>query len=347
MHIGSSVVRASPYVVIASLMIDRYFKANTTMIGTFQDGGLQHNNPINIARWEMKTIWPEKNNADLIVSIGTGSCVTRPVDSTRERAIFLARFLKHMFQLVWNPAIERLYNNAMETMDGERAHEKFANDLPSPASERYCRLNLFLPDSEPPLDDPSQMGYLKERAYVNDRERVKTFNTILELAFASLFYFELDSLPTWSGREWKCSGRILCRLNMDREGRNRLYEKLRNGRYQFLLPPYGTPIRCVERAPKGLPPYQKPVTFWVPSLDELGYGITILAAGAHPIQSPRAISGFPMKLRQLVAAQELDAPFGRANGASKEKPLPPTESTGNKRKRRDSIDKFANIKYDH
>ncbi|KAK3708056.1 hypothetical protein LTR37_011749 [Vermiconidia calcicola] len=38
-------------------------------IGTFEDGGLQHNNPLNIALWEASHIWPRKGLPDFALSI--------------------------------------------------------------------------------------------------------------------------------------------------------------------------------------------------------------------------------------------------------------------------------------
>jgi hypothetical protein len=47
--------------------------AYISVIGTFQDGGLKHNNPVNLALWECLHIWPSVVKPDLLVSLGTGT----------------------------------------------------------------------------------------------------------------------------------------------------------------------------------------------------------------------------------------------------------------------------------
>ena len=38
----------------------------------FQDGGLRHNNPINLTLWESRYIWPAIEKPDIVLSLGTG-----------------------------------------------------------------------------------------------------------------------------------------------------------------------------------------------------------------------------------------------------------------------------------
>jgi hypothetical protein len=50
-----------------------YFKPKTLKeLGTYQDGGLQHNMPMDIAYWEKERLWPEKA-LDFGLSLGTGA----------------------------------------------------------------------------------------------------------------------------------------------------------------------------------------------------------------------------------------------------------------------------------
>ncbi|EGE04185.1 hypothetical protein TEQG_03217 [Trichophyton equinum CBS 127.97] len=53
-----------------------YFKPMTMAAGRFIDGGLGFPNPIDITSWERRQIWPEVNEADVCLSLGTG--VTTP-----------------------------------------------------------------------------------------------------------------------------------------------------------------------------------------------------------------------------------------------------------------------------
>jgi patatin-like phospholipase/acyl hydrolase len=46
--------------------------ANVAQYGAFQDGGLRYNNPVNLAIWESRQIWPTHNSPDFVLSLGTG-----------------------------------------------------------------------------------------------------------------------------------------------------------------------------------------------------------------------------------------------------------------------------------
>ncbi|KAF2212515.1 hypothetical protein CERZMDRAFT_117698 [Cercospora zeae-maydis SCOH1-5] len=61
---------------------DAYFKAvNLRNLGVFQDGGLHHNNPLSMALWEVRNLWPQRALPDVALSIGTG--VNESVFSSR------------------------------------------------------------------------------------------------------------------------------------------------------------------------------------------------------------------------------------------------------------------------
>lgn len=42
-------------------------------LGAFQDGGLKHNNQINLALWESCCIWPSVSQPDIVLSLDTGT----------------------------------------------------------------------------------------------------------------------------------------------------------------------------------------------------------------------------------------------------------------------------------
>jgi hypothetical protein len=46
--------------------------AQIRSIDTFQDGGLRHNNLINLALWESRYIWPAIDKPDIVLSLDTG-----------------------------------------------------------------------------------------------------------------------------------------------------------------------------------------------------------------------------------------------------------------------------------
>lgn len=115
-------------------------------IGTFQDGGLHHNNPVNIALWESRRIWPDAPT-DIVLSIGTGSGMeVEPGSptSTGPRGILRDGF------------IPRLYRSFMSSLDGQKAWTALMNrlniDTDSPQS-KYFRLNVRFNGPEPHIDE--------------------------------------------------------------------------------------------------------------------------------------------------------------------------------------------------
>nr|OQO23711.1 hypothetical protein B0A51_10919 [Rachicladosporium sp. CCFEE 5018] len=85
--------------------------------GTFQDGGLQHRNPLNIAMWELRNPWPSRV-LDFALSIGTGVSQA----STVAYGTGPYSFVKDSF-------IARVFRTFMKSMDGERVWRESYNSL--------------------------------------------------------------------------------------------------------------------------------------------------------------------------------------------------------------------------
>jgi len=77
-------------------------------VGAFQDGGLKHNNPVNLALWESRRIWPEGSSPDVVLSLGTGTYQ----QSTSPDAPHFRHILNDGF-------IPRLCRSFMSTLNGE------------------------------------------------------------------------------------------------------------------------------------------------------------------------------------------------------------------------------------
>ena len=292
---------------ILYLTIRRFFKPRLLQnLGTFQDGGLHYNNPLNIAMWETKYIWPDKV-VDFALSIGTGT-TDHDVHalSTASYSPVKDRFLS------------RLYKTFMKSLDGEKVWREISNSLSEREKPRYHRLNLPIQGREPMLDDIMSIDALKAQAQswiqVNQR-----FLPSLDSIYASMFYFELAEYPGYYDNAYKCVGHIYCRLDMSFQGRRRLYEKLDSTSSYFLV--LGHPTRCVDYIPtcSPVPPFKRRLQFTVETLDE-DVGITLLGLTS----SPKTISGLPQTVAELVRKQQLRSPFGRADCTGEEKALPPT-----------------------
>ena len=92
--------------------------ANTEGLGTFQDGGLMHNNPVDLALWECQKIWPSTTIPDVVLSLGTG---------TEQKSDSLA--LQCFQHILKDGFIPRLCRSFMSSLDGERAWRDLKNRL--------------------------------------------------------------------------------------------------------------------------------------------------------------------------------------------------------------------------
>lgn len=130
-----------------------------------------------------------------------------------------------------------------------------------------------------------------------------------------MFYFELEDVPVYHKGSYQCAGVIFCRMNLCKQARKAFYEDLIASSSHFLID--GRPIRCVESIPRGAPLFRKRVEFKAPDLD---YQVSITMRGTP---TSHYISGLPKTLKDLVACQKLEAPFGSVNHQCLGRRLPP------------------------
>ncbi|KAM0714195.1 hypothetical protein Q7P37_009982 [Cladosporium fusiforme] len=275
-------------------------------LGTFQDSGLYYNNPLNIATWETKYIWPDKI-VDFALSIRTG---TTDHDSYA--------FSVDAYSPVKDRFLSRLYKTFMKSLDRERVWREIYNSLTKREKGRYHRLNLPIQGKEPTLDDVMAIDTLKRQAqsWIGTNQR---FLLSLDSMYASMFYFELADYPIYVDNSYCYVGNIYCRVNIPLQGRRRLYEKLDSTASYFLV--LGEPTRCVDYIPtcSAVPPFKRKVQFSVETLyDDIG--ITLLGLTS----SPMTISGLPQTATELLQTQQLRSPFGRTDCKGEEKTLPLT-----------------------
>ena len=267
-------------------------------LGTFQDGGLRHNNPLNIALWESRFLWPQKGEPDFALSLGTGTPYRRSSSTSPVKDRFFQRIMKTF----------------MLSLDGEKTWDEFVNSLPETSRSRFHRLNLSLSSSNLGIDDVSIIENLKRRAQEHFEADAQV-RLVRDSIWASLFYFELEDCPQYVDSKYVCAGHVLFRLNLPEDGQENLYRRLKESSALFLVD--GRPVACVDSLPKTFPPFKRKIRFTVSSLSEtLGIslrGITL---------KPRLISGSPKSVKELMKLQMLQAPFGRYDHLPMEKSLP-------------------------
>ncbi|KAI9717977.1 MAG: hypothetical protein M1828_007013 [Chrysothrix sp. TS-e1954] len=280
-----------------------YFKPKfLEHLGTFQDGGLRHTNPLVPALWEANRIWPGMDQPDFALSLGTG---------TVQKA---SGFRVGSISPIRDRFLPRLFKTLMLSMDGEKAWSELVNTLSPAARTRLHRFNMPLArDLE--LDDITAITGLKQQAseYVRSNE---SFRTLRNSVYASVFYLELEEMPMYVNGGYRCLGNIFCRLGLSDQGRRSLSEYMKTHRAYFLVD--GHPVACVvDEIPVCAPPFKRRVSFTLQSLDDT---ISISLRDARML--PRPISGLPKSLRQLIHLQSLDCPFGRIDHTQPDKVLP-------------------------
>ena len=292
-----------------------------TGVGTFQDGGLNHNNPIFIATSEARYLYPNCQ-LDMLVSAGTGTSKTAslktqpefasdyyiptgpagsPVSPTGPSPVSPSGFWNNRF-------LARIYRSFMNSMDGERTWSQFYNYLPQDA-DRYIRLNIEL-NKEPELDDTTMMRELAQLTI--DGLSKSVLHAVREYIYATCFYFELDKLPILDQDTggFDCSRKIYCRYGTDSPTYIALVNYLSEGRASFLVSGRAIVDSTTELdIATGLYMFSKWLRFYVKSLDDEFSILLLCSQDSRPVN----ISGSPFSVNRLISQQGLDLAFGAWN----------------------------------
>ncbi len=129
-----------------------YFEPETCHGEECRDGGLKHNNPVQLGVNECKDIWHPDVAFDVILSVGSGR--------SRKQ---LQKPAPWKLLPEW---LIGLFNTLMSTMDGEAAWERFIQGQEPRIRNRATRLNVKFPgDEAPALDDTSKIDSMERMAY--------------------------------------------------------------------------------------------------------------------------------------------------------------------------------------
>ncbi|KFY02563.1 hypothetical protein O988_02062 [Pseudogymnoascus sp. VKM F-3808] len=275
-----------------------YFKAKEIAdLGTFQDGGLQHNNP-SIALQEVSVINPLADEPGLVVSLGTGS--TRVPDGGPRMS-----FTRGILKDGWIPRLLRAFKSTIGT--------KCAYQRRGGRNNKYFRFDVEFDGPEPQLDDTSRMQELKAAAR-SAMEGSKQLDRLARCIIAELFFFELDSLPVKKNGQYVCIGKILCRLCAGDPSLGTLMEQLNKSSAKFLLQDHSiSNSNSSYLAANGN--FCLAAEFDVSSRNS-DISLYIQEGSSEPC----SISGSPYSINRLIAAQQLEALFGRADHAKRQRP---------------------------
>ncbi|KPM41094.1 hypothetical protein AK830_g5493 [Neonectria ditissima] len=181
-------------------------------LGTLQDAGVLENNPIIVALSEFTAMHGD-DKPDLVLNIGTGTSPNVPLQDRKPRFIkdsWPVRLKRGYMELIQG---KKTWNDARRVSPRTRGH-----------SGQY-RLDVTL-NHPPSLDDTTTMSTLLSLV----RPDTVTLKAVPEIAFhlfATLFYFELDSLPKRLGSNFRVTGRILCIRKGEDEALPNILKRLR------------------------------------------------------------------------------------------------------------------------
>lgn len=272
-------------------------------LGTSQGGDLQHVNPLSIAMWEVRYIWPDRGEPDFVLSLGTGTYSKQSLNAkTASKSPVKDKFFA------------RLYTTLMRNVDGEQGWQALLNTIPESSRGRYHRMNMPLQGEQTEIDDVRAMHALKQQT-INYLACTRILEPASDSMYASIFYFELEDMPVFNSGLYTCIGHIFCRLRLSQHGRRILYHQLATSKAYFVV--LGHPVICVDPASRSAPFFKRRIRFTVPNMSDI-VGITLRGFTSEP----RSISGLPQSLENIITRQRLNAPFGSIDHRSPEKALP-------------------------
>jgi hypothetical protein len=192
----------------------------------FLDGAVFHNNPVRIANYESKLLWPdaEECHPDILLSIGTGrheADTDGILDNTRSdrrrlqvRKVFdqvkptmgEKRSVPGLMGFAELESWVNIFKKRVESvLDAELTWKEFRKDVvgtSSPiAAERYIRVNPRTKNRTPKMDDKTQIHFLHDevRSYLRTHNMRTKIEKIAHRLVASSFYFEKSGPSRESG----------------------------------------------------------------------------------------------------------------------------------------------------
>ncbi|KAF5013923.1 hypothetical protein FDECE_98 [Fusarium decemcellulare] len=287
---------------LARLTVLRYFPLyHIEPTGSaYFDGGMWRNNPVDVAKREAKNLWPDFQEADLVLTLGTGYSGEEEQDTLHAPSPSLdpTRGCRaRMGQQVWNCVkdIFNSYSNSL-VMDGHKFHS-LVGYMSMNRARPYCRLDTELSGPVPALDDVESMNRLM--ALTGEQCGAKV-QAIAQSCIANLFYVELSQTPLRDGDGFWAEGYILCNIDQG-ESLTSLIKTLASEGYKFQVGRDMMPI--MRRGCVGMVDQDFQVCFTVKTRT-MDSPFSILLCAPNGIGRP--ISASPFTLSGLLNTQERD-----------------------------------------
>ncbi|TVY85512.1 Calcium-independent phospholipase A2-gamma [Lachnellula suecica] len=279
--------------------------------GKFQDGGLQHNNPMKLALEEIKVLNamdPSAKNASLKVSLGTGKGASSGPQMHGSNSWWKDLWAIRLCRALWS-SMGGHEENEHDLRDQESFRLQRNPTKPHSRRGEYFRFNVEFGGQGPRLDDVSRMKELKALAEESiEHSNPKQLDHLARCIIAELFYFELESVPRKENGRYSCSGHVFCRLRAGTPAFDSLLAQLTKASARFTLRTRILPGAIRDRSSLEKDGnFRKTVRFEVTAREDQ-ISLCLWTEGSKPV----GISGSPFSLNWLIKAQGLEHSFGGA-----------------------------------
>ncbi|KAH7363976.1 patatin-like phospholipase-like protein [Rhexocercosporidium sp. MPI-PUGE-AT-0058] len=280
-------------------------------LGKFQDGGLTHNNPYQLALKELKAMFPHDPSAKrsaLKVSLGTGKAPDYEPELHGSNSWWRDMWLFRLARALWSAIDGQDNGDAIRRMEANNQQD-VRKAGKRPRQGEYFRFNVEFHDRQPRLDDSSKMPEMKSLAQ-EAMLHSKQLKRLAHCVIAELFVFMLESIPRKENGKYSCTGHILCRYRAKTLELEALLEKLAKSSAKFLLRGRTLPGSVGDRSSLDKDGnFRKRVCFDVNSKEDF-FSLHLRETGPES----QNISGSPFSVNWLVQEQRLGWAFGRPDG---------------------------------
>lgn len=187
---------------------------------TFLDGGVYHNNPIEIALAEQNLIWPQNRSRlpDVLLSLGTGYSGKKktpkmPAVPATKNAFGIVSYYKQLLKI----AVDHVKSSQRSEEEYRRVRQHYGHS--QQANMCFKRFNFCFPEIFGSLkpDRVEYMEYLEVFAETELCERQDEVRYIANRLIATTFLFDVEpsSLQRGNGGSISLQGHIRCRFEQN------------------------------------------------------------------------------------------------------------------------------------
>lgn len=178
---------------------------------SFLDGGIYHNNPIEIAMREFRLLFPENGERppDILVSLGAAFGTSKPKRSTPKTPTAPYKGALSYYRTLMKIASDHVQHS----LNSEQKWNEFIAKIDTDSRSRFSRINFELQGQCPKLDDVASMSRLRSSANFWLTEHNSLIRGVADRLIATSFYFELAHVPIRKeDGSLKVTGSIECRF---------------------------------------------------------------------------------------------------------------------------------------